>query len=96
MRITKAQKQIFDAHLEAFKMGFDKVESEKIVPLHDGLIGDLKKGAICPDLWAWYWERYVSMTSQLMASPTFNYISKTAIAEMRKRFRVFLTRNGVV
>ena len=93
-RITTTQNNIFKAHLEAFKndsFDFDGIPSE-------GKSEDLKTalldGKTVRALWTYIWDRRVSITSQLMASPSLNgYISKTAIKDCRDGMKHMLNSN---
>lgn len=97
-RITKLQKEIFDRHLDAFrKNSFDyEVYGEEGATV-DETIAKLRKllldGKTVSSLWKYVWERSVSMTSQLMASPNITgYISKKAISDSRKGMKDLLNK----
>ena len=98
-RITKLQKQIFDAHLDAFKNDtFDEATSstranltvdENIAILKDLLL----QGKTVKSFWTYTWDTSASITSQLMASshlfPT-GYISETAKRDTRSTMKRIL------
>ena len=83
-RITKLQKSIFDAHLEAAKS--DSFDMERIASAEEFITAMESKKTV-KGLWTFCWDR-ASITSQLMASPTFNHFSgngiKTARDEMKR------------
>jgi len=98
MRITKKQKQIFEAHLDAFmKDKFDVSNFSK--PNDSGndspnrLQELLLSGKTCRSLWDYIWENNVSIESQLMASnKVFGFVSEKAKKDSRIGFKEFLNK----
>ena len=94
-RITTLQNKIFNAHLEAFKNNsFDHtggaqggIHFESVTTLRQRLLD----GDTVESLWTRVWENNVSITSQLMASPSLTgHISKTAIKDCRDGMKTIL------
>lgn len=94
-RITPLQKQIFEAHLEAYKNNsWDYPDGFK------GGIAEimqaLKDGKTIKGVWEQVVTRYVSITSQLYASPNvFGHLTDAYIAQTRKGFKDLLNIHGV-
>ncbi len=98
MRITKKQKQIYKAHLNAFMNdNFDvkhfakkgDIGMDSIIRLHELL----SKGKTCKSLWEYLWEANVSIESQLMASnEVLRHVSNKAKKDSRDAFRDFLNK----
>ena len=98
MRITKKQKQIFEAHLDAFMK--DKFDVSNFSEHNDGgndssnrLHELLLSGKTCRSLWDYIWENNVSIESQLMASnKVFGFISNKAKKDSRDAFKNLLNK----
>jgi len=95
-RISPKQKQIFDAHAKAYQTGnWDYPESFK-GNLTD-LIKELNEGKTFKQLWEETVSHFVSITSQMMASPEmFGFTSSKFYTDTRKGFKVTLTKIGIV
>lgn len=95
-RITPKQKQIFEAHVNAYKTGkWDYPEGFK-GNLAD-LVNALNEGKTIKKFWEEIVTRFVSITSQLMASPELFGIETSAFyTDTRKGFKVTLTKIGIV
>ena len=95
-RITKLQKQIFDAHLEAFKNDtFDEATSSTRANISADeniaiLKGLLLQGKTVKSFWTYTWDTGVSITSQLMASPSLGYISEASKRDARANMKRIL------
>ena len=98
MRITKKQKQIFEAHLDAFMN--DKFDVSNFSEHNDSgndssnrLHELLMAGKTCRSLWDYIWENNVSIESQLMASnEVLRHVSNKAKKDSRDAFRDFLNK----
>jgi len=89
-RITKTQKQIFDAHLEAFKN--DSFDNQVVMGI-DMLREELLEGKTVESFWLYVWERSASITSQLMASShTTGYISEKGKRDARSFMKHMLNQ----
>ncbi|MGV7234637.1 MAG: hypothetical protein ACQ9ET_00120 [Nitrosomonadaceae bacterium] len=96
MKVTKRQKAIIDAHVEAFKAHNFTYES---LPAHqEQLFICLDGGESFKELWDLVWDRSrISITSQLMAShEVFGVLSGTAEKSVRRAFISFLRNNNIV
>lgn len=95
-RITEKQKQIFEAHAKAYQTGnWDYPESFN-GNLAD-LVNALNEGKTMKQLWDQTVSHFVSITSQMMASPEmFGFTSSKFYTDTRKGFKVTLTKIGIV
>jgi hypothetical protein len=89
-RITPKQKQIFDAHLEAYKTGnWDYPKGFKGTA--NELMALVESGKTFKGVWEQVVSRYVSVTSQLIASPElFNHTTDAYVKQARDGFKILL------
>ena len=95
-RITPKQKQIFEAHANAYKTGNWDYPDGFQGNLAD-VVNALNEGKTIKKFWEEIVNRFVSITSQLMASPElFNIETSAFYTDTRKGFKVTLTKIGIV
>lgn len=94
-RITPKQLEIFKAHLEAYKTGkWDYPNSFKGDA--KAVMAEIAAGKTFMLVWDQVVTRYVSITSQLLASPEMlNYETSAFVRDARKGFKVLLDLYGI-
>ena len=89
MRITSKQNGIYKAHVNAFKI--DKFDSDKPIELEQ-----LELGVTSKLIWDIIFGKYVSITSQIMASTgTFKHLSNKAQVDLRRGFKIELNKLNI-
>lgn len=94
-RITPKQLQIFNAHVEAYKNNsWDYPDGFKGTAAQ--LMALVESGKTFKGVWEQVVSRYVSITSQLCASPElFNHTTSAFIKDARKGFKVLLDKYNI-
>jgi hypothetical protein len=94
MRITKKQKEIFDAHLKAFKDNKFDQELFGSDSSPEAIRNILLEGKTIRSFWTYVYQESTTITSQLMSSQ-LSYVSKKSIQDSRNFTKRLLNKLNI-